>query len=307
MSFFITCVIILICLAWLTSTIVITQQKTIKILETFGKYSGLREPGLSFKLPAPFQTVREVVEMNVMELKTELELKTKDNLFIKYPIIVQYKVSDPVAATYELEEPQQQLLSYISNLVRSEVGQRSFLELYAVRSEIQNAVEETLSEQMHAYGFKIVAVLVNEPIPTDEVQASFNSVTASLRQLESAKNTAEATRITLVATAEAEKESKKLQGEGIADQRTAIAKGFKEATESISDALGISNELATVMILQLNKFDTIRDAANGKGTLIITDGGSGSQLDEIAHMLGTIKSSAGFLKPNVEAKTNEVA
>lgn len=169
------------------------------------------------------------------------------------------------------------------------------MELYAVRDEIQKVVQEVLGEQVHAFGFKIVAVLVNEPIPSDEVQQSYNSVTASERQKEAARNIAEAKRIELVAEAQAQKESKKLQGEGIAEQRTAIASGFKEATDSIAKALGISNEMAVLMILQLNKFDTIRDAANGKGTVIITDGSAGSQMDEITKMLSATLASKELL------------
>src|SRR5579871_162016 len=188
-------IVVLVAIGVFGSCVVITHNKTVKVLETFGKYSGLRQPGLSFKLPAPIQKVARVVPMNVMEIKTVLELKTSDNLFIRYPITVQYQVSDPMAATYELENPQAQILSYISNLVRGEVGRKTFLELYAVRNEIQEVVQEVLGEQVHAFGFKIVAVLVNEPIPSDEVQQSYNSVTASERQKEAARNIAEARRI----------------------------------------------------------------------------------------------------------------
>lgn len=295
-GYFIALVLILAVIAGGRSCLVITQNKTIKVLETFGKYAGLRHPGLSLKLPAPIQRVARIVPMNVMEIKTVLDLKTSDNLFINYPITVQYQVSDPVAASYELENPREQILSYISNLVRSEVGRKTFLELYAVRNEIQEVVQETLGEQVHAFGFKIIAVLVNEPIPSDEVQRSYNSVTASERQKEAAKNIAEARRIELVAEAQAQKESKKLQGEGIAEQREAIAKGFKEATETIAKALGISNEMAVLMILQLNKFDTLRDAANGSGTVIITDGSTGSQMQEIAQILAASASANALIQ-----------
>ncbi|KMQ83476.1 spfh band 7 phb domain protein [Lasius niger] len=297
-GYFIGLALVLVVIAGGRSCLVVTQNKTIKVLETFGKYSGLRHPGLSFKLPTPIQRVAHIVPMNVMEIKTMLDLKTSDNLFINYPITVQYQVSDPVAASYELENPREQILSYISNLVRSEVGRKTFLELYVLRNEIQEVVQETLGEQVHAFGFKIIAVLVNEPIPSDEVQRSYNSVTASERQKEAAKNIAEARRIELVAEAQAQKESKKLQGEGIAEQREAIARGFKEATEMTAKALGISNEMAVLMILQLNKFDTLRDAANGHGTVLITDGSTGSQMQEIAQILAASTAANALIQKN---------
>lgn len=276
---------------WLSSMFVITRNKTINIIETFGKFSGVKEPGISLKWPAPFQTVVKTVSMNIQEIKMTLELKTQDNLFIQYPVIVQYKVTDAVKATYELEDSKKQILSYISNLVRSEVGKRTFLELYAVRDELQNEVQHVLAEKIGGYGFEIVDVLVNEPIPTEEVQAAYNSVTSSERKKEAAKNIAEARKIELVEEAKAQKESKKLQGEGISAQRTAIAEGFKEATESIANSLGISSEMAVLMILQLNKFDTIRDAANGHGTIIITDGSSDSEMREMTKMMAGVTAT----------------
>lgn len=270
---------------WLSTTVVITRTKTVKILETFGKYSGTRNAGISLKLPVPFQVCVKTIHLNIQEISMTLDLKTSDNLFINYPVIVQYKVTDAFKAHYELNDSKKQIMSYISNLVRSEVGKRSFLELYAIRDELQDEVKAVLADKMNGYGFEIVDVLVNEPIPTTEVQNAYNSVTSSERQKEAAKNIAEANRIRLVEEAKAQKESKRLQGEGIADQRNAIVKGFKESTESMAQDLGISNEVAVLMILQLNKFDTIRDASAGKATVIITDGSSDSESREMQKMI----------------------
>ena len=273
-----------------SSMIVLTKNKTVSIIETFRKYSATKQPGLSFKLPWPFQVVSNIVPMNIQHISTTLELKTNDNLFIKYPINVQYKVLDPVKATYELEDSKTQILSYIGNLVRSEIGKKTFLELYSFKDELQEAIRKDLSVKIESFGFEIEAILVDEPIPPQAVQDSYNSVTASEREKEAAKNKAEAARIALVAEAEAQKESKKLQGEGIAAQRTAITEGFKDSIEKLSSSLGVSNELALTMILQLNKFDTLRDVAQSKGSLIVTDGSSSSESKELISALTAFKA-----------------
>lgn len=103
----------------------------------------------------------------------------------------------------------------------------------------------------------------------------------------------------MIAEAEAQKESKRLQGEGIASQRAAIAAGFKEATESMANSLGITNEMAVMMILQLNKFDTLRDAANSKGTVIITDGSSDSALKEMQSTIASMNAAGIALRKDV--------
>lgn len=289
LTFFFTTIGLVVLFLYLFTMIVITKTKTANIIETFGKYSTTKSAGISFKAPYPFQTVAETIHLNIQSLSTTLELKTSDNLFIQYPISIQYQVSDPVKAHYELEDPKRQILSYIGNLVRSEVGKKTFLEIYSLKNEIEEVVEKELSEKLKEFGFEIRAVLVDEPIPPTEVQDSYNSVTASEREREAAKNKAEAIRITLVAEAQAQKESKQLQGEGIANQRTAITKGFKESIESLSNGLGVSNELALTMILQLNKFDTLRDISSSKGSLIVTDGSSYSESKELVAALAAFK------------------
>lgn len=283
----ISVVVVLLLVAYLSTTIVLTKNKTVSIIETFGKYSGTKQPGLSFKAPWPFQSIANIEKMCIQELSTTLELKTKNNLFIKYPISIQYQVTNAEKATYELSNPRKQILSYVSNLVRSEVGKKTFIELYDYKDELQEAIEKDLSTKIKEFGFEIKAVLVDEPIPTEEVQKSYNSVTASEREREAAANIAAAKKLTLVAEAEAQKESKKLQGEGIALQRAAITKGFKDSISELADTIGVSNELALTMILQLNKFDTLRDISHSKGTLIVTDGSTNSEAKELTAALAS--------------------
>lgn len=276
--------------AALKSTIVITHNKTVKIIESFGKFSHYKTPGLSFKWPAPFQVVAKTLQTNIYPLENTLKLKTKDNLFITYPVTVQVKVQDPVKAAYELEDPNDQILSYISNLVRTEVGKRDFMELYGVRDEIQTEIQTSLSEKLSDFGFEIVNVLVDEPEPSDDVRASYDSVTQSKRALEAAENNANAVKITRVAEAEAEKQAKKLYGEGIAEQRNAIAQGFGDSVEIISKDLGITPLQALDYMTKLFKYDTIRDSSNNHATVIITDIGDGNNGDEISKLMAAVKA-----------------
>lgn len=277
-SFIFYVVLFLVVLALLKSCIVVTQNKTVKIIETFGKYSHYKTPGISLKWPAPFQVVAKTMPMNIYQLQKVLELKTKDNLFITYPVTVQVKITDPAKAAYELDDPNDQILSYISNLVRSEVGKREFLELYGLRDEIQQEIQESLSEKLKDFGFEIVNVLVDEPEPSEDVRRSYDSVTQSKRSLEAASNNADALKITRVAAAEAEKQARKLYGEGIAEQRTAIAQGFTDSVDTISKDLNISPETAMDYMLTLFKYDTLRDASNNDSTIIITDTTANTEL-----------------------------
>lgn len=273
------------------SSIVITTGKTAKIVEQFGKpLDRAKMPGLSFKLPWPIQSVVGEVNLQLQEAKANVSVKTKDNAFMDLPVIVQYKASsDPagaVRAHYELEEPEEQITNYILNNVKNAVGGMDMQELYTNRDNIESAVQTALSTQFAQYGYEIVNVLVDEPKPSDEVRDSFNRVIASKRELEAAENIAAAKRIELVGVATAEKESKKLQGEGMANMREAIATGMEKAMDTLIKS-GLSPEQAVGLLMDTNRLDTI-SAAAAHGNLVLVDMNGGA---DFARTIGAVKAA----------------
>lgn len=268
-------VLVLILALWLSlSSIFIVRGKTAAILETFGKPDKhARLPGLQFKLPWPIATVRAVVNMQLQEIKADVSVKTSDDAFMKLPVKVQFRASDDtegaVKAFYELDNPREQITSYILNSVRQTASGMKMVDLYANRDSVGEHVQSTLSERFALYGYVIVNVLVDEPQPSDEVRDSFNRVIASERLKVAAKNEAEAARIKLVGVAEAESQSKKLQGEGMAKMREAMAKGLETAMKTMTEA-GLSPEAAVAFLNETNRLDTISNAA-AHGNMVIVD------------------------------------
>lgn len=269
---FILGILLIIGILIFSTCIVITPNKTVKIIEQFGKYVGYKNPGISLKMPAPFQTVSKIVEMNIQEIQlNELTLKTKDNLFINFPISIQIQVIDPAKAAYELDNPKEQIINYLSNFIRTEASKYNYQELYGIKDDLKQEIENTLAPKIESFGFNIYDILVNEPVPSDSVKKSYDRVNESLRLLEAAKNDAEAEKIKIIAQADAEATSKKLQGQGIANQRIEISKGMEESVITLSNSFAISPEAALNFLIQINKLDTLRDISNNKGSLIITD------------------------------------
>lgn len=156
-------------------------------------------------------------------------------------------------------------------ILPSSITTHGFLTINNDKTEIQREVVETLAEKMSSYGFEIKDVLVDEPIPTQEVQKSFNDVTASKRKKEAAENEAQAERIRIVGEAEAYAESKKLQGEGLANQRDALAEGMKEALQKICDGTDLSVRDAMMLMIQTNKYDALVEASKNPASVIFSD------------------------------------
>ncbi|MEX0921956.1 MAG: SPFH domain-containing protein [Rhodovibrionaceae bacterium] len=264
----------LILAVWLISCVFIVRGKTAAILETFGKPArGARFPGLHFKLPWPITLVVGRINLQLQEIKANVSVKTKDNAFMELPVTVQYRASPEkqgaVAAFYELENPEIQITSYVLNNVRQTASSMDMADLYANRDGIETSVAQSLSESFNRFGYNIENVLVDEPQPSAEVRQAFNRVIASIREKEAAENIAEARRIELVGVAKAEKESKRLQGEGVADMRRAIALGLKEAMQEMRGS-GLSAEQALSLLMDTNRLDTL-DTAAVHGNMVIVD------------------------------------
>lgn len=283
-------IVTIISLIIVTTVLVITPGKRAKVIERLGKpLNNARMPGLSLKLPWPFDRVVGVVNLQLQEIGADVSVKTKDNAFMTLPVKVQYRASNDAAgavrAHYELENPEQQITSYVLNSARQTASGMDMVDLYQNRDAIEKQVQEALEEQFVQYGYTIENVLVDEPQPSPEVRDAFNRVIASQREKEAAQNIADAKRIELVGIAEAEKQSKKLQGEGIADMRDAIAKGLETSIKQLSEVM--TPEQALWLITDTNRLDTLGSAAT-HGNMILVDMQSN---DQISKMFAAVKAA----------------
>lgn len=275
----------------LFSMVYIVRGKSAAILETFGRpHARAKMPGLHVKLPFPITRLVARVNLQLQERKADVSVKTRDNAFVTLPVKVQYRASSEpegaVKAHYELENPEHQITSYVLNNVRHTASGMTMDELFANRETLEQQVQAALTERFSRFGYIIENVLVDQPQPSSEVQASFNRVIASLRDKEAAVNEAEAIKTRLVGKAEAEKQSKKLQGEGMADMRKAIAEGLKEAMETMTHA-GVSSEVAMAFLTETNRLDTISNAAS-HGNMVIVDTRSETKIGET---VGAVKAA----------------
>ena len=279
--------------AALFSCVVIVKGKTAAILETFGKpHLHALMPGLRFKLPWPVTQVVARINLQIQEVGADVSVKTADNSFMVLPVKAQYRASDEtdgaVKAHYELENPEQQITSYILNNVRQTAAGMDMADLYENRSRMEEDVQSTLTERFTKFGYVIENVLVDEPQPAPEVKDAFNKVIASKREMEAAKNEAAAERIRLVGVAEAEAESKRLQGQGIAEMRDAIIKGLKESVDLVVES-GLTAEQALILITDTNRLDTLTTASNN-GNMVILDLASSSS-EEFAKVFSAAKAA----------------
>jgi regulator of protease activity HflC (stomatin/prohibitin superfamily) len=235
----------------------VTQQ-TVAIIERFGRYVRTEPPGLRIKIPLIEQVARRV-SLKVQQLVVEIESKTQDNVFVKLPVAVQYQVTMGREADsyYRLANHEDQIESYVLDVVRAQVPKMSLDEVFEKKDDIGQVVKRELGESMGAYGYTIVNALVRDVDPAEGVKNAMNEIQTQERLKQAAQAKGEATKILAVKQAEADKETKKLQGEGIAAEREAIAEGIRKSVELVALAGHIDSAEAMRTLMLAQYFDTI--------------------------------------------------
>ncbi len=240
----------------------------VAVITRFGKFRRVAEPGLNWKWPI-IDKVAGKISLRVNQIDLTMETKTKDNVFVTIPISVQNRVRPEKIydAFYKLANPMEQIQSYVEQVILGHVPGMTLDEVFASQSGIATAVKQELDADMAAFGFEIVNVLVTDIVPDAKVKSAMNDINAAQREQVAANARGEAEKILVVKKAEAEAESKALQGQGIANQRKAIIAGLQGSIDQfkkvVEDAL-TSEVMQLVMATQY--FDTIKSIGESDKT-----------------------------------------
>ncbi|MBW8242605.1 SPFH domain-containing protein [Muricauda oceani] len=247
----------------------IVKQQTAVAVERFGKFHSIRSSGLQMKIPL-VDRIAGRLSLKIQQLDVIVETKTLDDVFVKLKVSVQYVVirEKVYEAFYQLEYPHDQITSYVFDVVRAEVPKMKLDDVFVKKDDIAIAVKSELQDAMLDYGFDIIKTLVTDIDPDAQVKAAMNRINASEREKIAAQFEGDAQRILIVEKAKAEAESKRLQGQGIADQRREIARGLEESVE-VLNKVGINSQEASALIVVTQHYDTLQAIGEETDTNLI--------------------------------------
>lgn len=254
----------------LLSALFTVKQETAVIVERLGKFHSVRHAGLHLKIPI-IDNIARRLNLKIQQLDVVVDTKTLDNVFITMRVSVQYQVirNQVADAYYRLEDPHNQITSYVFDVVRAEVPKLKLDDVFVKKDDIAIAVKSEIQEAMQSYGYDIIKALVTDIDPDEQVKQAMNRINAAEREKTAAEYESEAQRIRIVAVAKAEAESKKLQGQGIADQRREIAKGLEESVKMLN-TVNINAQEASSLIVVTQHYDTLHSiGANNRSNLIL--------------------------------------
>ena len=250
--------IIFIALILFITAFFIVKQQTAAVIERFGRFNSIRHSGLQLKIPL-VDRIAGKLSLKIQQLDVIVETKTLDDVFVRLKVSVQYKVirEKVYDAFYKLDYPQDQITSYVFDVVRAEVPKMKLDDVFVKKDDIAIAVKAELNDAMSDYGYDIIKTLVTDIDPDSQVKAAMNRINAAEREKIAAQYEGDAARILIVEKAKAEAESKRLQGQGIADQRREIARGLEESVD-VLNRVGINSQEASALIVVTQHYDTLQ-------------------------------------------------
>jgi len=261
-------ILALIVLSLILGSFFTVNTAQVAVITRFGKFLRVADAGLNWKMPY-FDTVSGVVSLRVNQITLTMETKTKDNVFVTIPISVQNRVRPEKVydAFYKLSDPVAQIKSYVEQVILGHVPGMTLDEVFASQSSIAAAVKQELDSDMAAFGYEIVNVLVTDIIPDSKVKSAMNDINAAQREQVAASARGEADKILVVKKAEAEAESKALQGQGIANQRKAIIEGLQVSIEQFQKVVeGASAKEVMQLVMVTQYFDTLKSIGENDKT-----------------------------------------
>ena len=277
-------ILVFLAVVFLLSTFFTVRQQTAVSIERFGKFESIRHSGLQMKIPI-IDKIAARISLKIQQLDVIVETKTLDDVFVKIKVSVQFvvikeKVYD---AIYKLEYPHDQITSYVFDVVRAEVPKMKLDDVFVKKDDIAIAVKREVQESMETYGYDIIKTLVTDIDPDAQVKAAI--------QYEG-----DAQRILIVEKAKAEAESKRLQGQGIADQRREIARGLVESVD-VLQKVGVSSQEASALIVITQHYDTLQavgQQTNSNLILLPNSPEAGSEM--LNNMITSFTASAQVAK-----------
>ena len=273
-------------------TFFIVKQQTAAIIERFGRFTSVRQSGLRLKIPF-IDRISGRLSLKIQQLDVVVETKTKDDVFVKLKVSVQFQVikTKVYDAFYKLDYPHDQITSYVFDVVRAEVPKMKLDSVFERKDDVAVAVKAELNVAMTGYGYDIVKTLVTDIDPDAQVKEAMNRINAAEREKVAAQFEGDAARILIVEKAKAEAESKRLQGQGIADQRREIARGLEDSVKVLNN-VDINSQEASALIVVTQHYDTLQSVgAESNSNLILLPNSPQAGSEMLNNMVASFTAS----------------
>ncbi|MEQ1511143.1 MAG: FtsH protease activity modulator HflK [Lysobacteraceae bacterium] len=233
---------------WLvfSSFVLVTEQERGVVLR-FGAFARTMDPGPSFKLPWPIESVYKVNATEIKNYSDSVPVLTSDENIVQVEINVQYRISDPRLALFGTRDAEEMLKQAALSSVREQVGRSTLDTVLGARDALAVAARVRLQKSLQNYNTGLAVTELNLPNarPPEEVKPAFDDV-----------NSAQQDKDRLISEARAYAAKVVPEARGEASRTRTVSEGYK--TASIARATGDATRFTLLLQQYRNAPDVTR-------------------------------------------------
>tara|TARA_B100000579_G_scaffold35000_1_gene24450 strand:+ start:438 stop:1403 length:966 start_codon:yes stop_codon:yes gene_type:complete len=283
---------------WLLTGIYIVGPDEVGVVQTLGKYSRAAQSGLNYHFPYPIETVStpKVTEVKRIEIgfrtvgknqyqtiSRESLMLTGDENIVDAEMIVQYRIKDPVAYTFNFIEPELTVRQASEASLRTVVGRHNIDEaLTSGKFMIQEEAKELIQNILDKYntGILVVAVQLQDVSPPEQVISAFKDVASAKEDKNRMVNQAEGYRNDVIPKARGEAQAQIREAEGYKKARIARAEGDVSKFNAVLKEYRKSKEVTETRLF----LETAEEILSNREKIIVPDGKEGSNLINLLNL-----------------------
>lgn len=304
-------VLLLIIIAVILSSIKIVNTGYLYVVERFGQFNKVLEPGWHFIIPfVDFVRKKISTKQQILDVPPQSVI-TKDNVKISVDNVIFYKVLNPRDAVYNIEDFQAGIVYSATTNIRNIIGNMTLDEVLSGRDTINQDLLTIIDEVTDAYGIKILSVEIKNIVPPAEIQQAMEKQMkaerdkrAMILQAEGLRQSqiekAEGEKKSQILKAEAEKEANIRRAEGLRESQLLEAEGKAKAIEQIAKAeaeaimkvnQAIIESGTDERVIALKQVEALKEMANNPANKLILPNETLSSLGSIAAIGEMLKKS----------------
>jgi membrane protease subunit HflK len=266
----------IVAVGWLLSGFYQVNPAERGVVQRFGKFVGVREPGWGWRLRG-VESVTKVNVSAVNSVKYESRVLTADVNLVNLTLAVQYQFSDPVKVLFGVRDPESSLREVSESAIREIVG-RGELEaiLVSARQQVTERTKELIQRTLDVYGtgIRVTSVNLTEVQVPEAVVPSQRDANKAIADRERLQKEAETYQSGIIPVAEGAAARQIQDAEAYKSQVTAIAVG--EATRFTE--LRQAYEAAPRVTRERLYLDTIEGVMKGSKKVVIDSKSSGNMI-----------------------------
>jgi regulator of protease activity HflC (stomatin/prohibitin superfamily) len=170
-------VIVVLILAFASMSIRVMREYQRAVMFTFGRFTGVKGPGLFLLVPYVQQMVRVDLRTVVLDVPSQ-DVISRDNVSVKVNAVLYFRVMDPDKAVIRIENFMQATSQLAQTTLRSVLGKHMLDEMLAERDKLNVDIQEILDTHTEAWGVKVTNVEIKQ------VDLDHSMVRAIARQAE---------------------------------------------------------------------------------------------------------------------------